>query len=82
VSVFYTIDFFRNVDSKVYINGLVLDGPPSLMVNNKNFLVIVKHVYPETGSLYGMQDSIFNLHFFLKKQIPGKEFPYTNDRNL
>lgn len=53
VTVFYTVDFFRNGESKVYINDLILDGPPKLSVNNTSFLVMVKHVYPESGSLYG-----------------------------
>ena len=53
VSVLYTIEFFRNKESKVYINDLVLDSPPTVTVNNSKFLVMIKHVYPESGPFYG-----------------------------
>ena len=46
VSTFYTINFFRNKESKVYINDIILDGSPELQLNNKNFLLMFKHVYP------------------------------------
>lgn len=53
VSVFYSIDFFRNKDSKVYINDLVLDGPPTVSVSNKNFVMMFRHIYPESSPLFG-----------------------------
>ena len=80
VSIFYTINFFRNVESKVYINDLVLDDPPIVSVSNKNFLMMFRHVYPESGPFYGQQEKFFTLKFFKIVSSPFTAIPFSQDR--
>ena len=53
VSILYAVIFFRNKDSKVYINDLLLDGAPTSILDRINFVLMFKHVYPESGPLQG-----------------------------
>lgn len=80
VSLIYTVNFFRNVESKVYINDVILDAPPILQISNRNFLLMFKHIYPETGPLHGQQDQIFKLRFHYIITRPDTEILYQHDR--
>lgn len=53
VSVFQGIYFYKNEESSVYINDIVLNGSPTVELNNTNFIMMVRHIYPQTGPLYG-----------------------------
>lgn len=80
MTVLYTIDFFRNVYSKIYINNLVLDGPPVLDLKDKNFVMFIKHNYPTSGQFFGLQDKFFTLKFHKIVQSPDTENPYEVNR--
>ena len=61
VTIFYSVRHFRNEDPTVYINNLVLSGPPKLSLNNSNFLLMLKHLYPESGLYFGQQEKFFTV---------------------
>lgn len=64
VSIFQAYYFYKNSEPVVYINDLVLDGPPVIKISNKNFIWMVRHIYPENGPFYGQQDKIFKAKFY------------------
>lgn len=83
VTVFYTIRFFRNVQSKIYINDIILEGPPTLNISNKNFVFMINENYPTSGRFYGMQSKIFNIKMHVIEAIPDPpegNTPYSQDR--
>lgn len=81
VSMFQTYYYLKKKDPRVYINDLVLDGPPTIKLSNKSFVFMVKHVYPANGPLQGQQDKIFNIKFNQQFAFPDAvPIPYLPDR--
>lgn len=81
VSIFYTIDFFKNKESKVYINDIILNGFPEVRLSNKNFVLMFKHVYPASGQFASEQEKIVKLKAHLITAAPTTPIPYLESRS-
>ena len=82
ISIFYVVIFFRNHQSKVYINDILLDNPPNIKIDNSNFLLMFKHNYPTSKQLSGQQDKIFRLKLNLATEGPETVIPNFTNRYL
>lgn len=80
VTIFQTIIFFKNVESKVYINDLILDGPPVIKISNRNFLLMLRHIYPSDGQFAGQINKFLDLQMFMvsanPQGVPVAPIPY------
>ena len=81
VSLIFFISFFKEGKTDLYISNLILSASPVLSLQEKKFLLIIKHNYPVTGPFHGLQDKFFSIRFHQNSQSPDTPNPYEMKRN-